>query len=489
MSLKLLAVILVILAVPLPCWSSPLASPGDRVLRQDVQLLRGYGVIQGPVDAWPLSWAQLGDSLTARTPDDRLPKHAEAAARRLLGERPPADVVRLQSVAAFTNQRSLIFGFNGGARNDVDLNVSAQRTWSRATTRLTMGYRSGDGSDTIVLDGSYLSLNLGNWILYGGALDRWYGPGWDAGLVLSRNARPVPGVGFFRSVPSRSKPGILRWMGPWRFDAFVGLLGGDRSDFAHPLNMNLRLSLQPLSRFDIAISRGFMLCGKGRPCGPEEWIRSLVATFDLDNPGTDEDPSNQNASLAVSYTFLPGAVQLTPILEWYFEDEFDFMSILLGTRLLVPAGEGTWRFQLEYSDTYANRILGILDSSWWVPTPGKTYHHFIYNDGYTHRGEVIGHPMGGDGRLVTVEAAIVGRSGWSLVSRLRHVDIRIDPLSESEPIFRETTVVELGSEFALGESRVGVNVRWMEEDPFATERNLNVWEVEAAYRARIDVGP
>jgi hypothetical protein len=488
-----LSVVLLVLAAVSPCRSNPLVDPGDGVLRQDVQLLHGYGLIRGPVDAWPLSWAQVGDSLDARAADDRLPPHIRAAARRLLGERPPADAWRLEARGGFTTQRSLIYGFDGGARRDVDVAASVQRTWRGTTGRLALNYRSRDGDDQLVLDGSRLSVGVGNWILYGGAPERWYGPGEDAGLVLSRNARPIPGVGIIRNVPVRSHHGLIRWMGPWRFEAAVGMLGGDRGDFAHPLNVNLYLSFEPWSRFDVAVARGIMICGEGRPCGLGDWLRSLVGVFDLDNQSgnakdsdTFTDPSNQNVSLSVAHTFLPGALQLSPYVEWFYEDEIDKLSVLFGTRLLGPARGGAWRGRIEYSDTYANRILGFLDSPWFVPTAGNTYGHYIYTDGYTFHGETIGHSLGGDGRLVTVEAALVGASGWSLLSRFRYADVR--PVRGGDPFFRDTFVVELGAQVPVRKNRVGVALRWMEDDPFAPEGEGGVWQVEAAYRLRIDAG-
>jgi hypothetical protein len=43
-------------------------------------------------------------------------------------------------------------------------------------------------------DGSYLGVNFGNFMLSAGLMERWWGPGWDGGLILSTNARPIPSV-------------------------------------------------------------------------------------------------------------------------------------------------------------------------------------------------------------------------------------------------------------------------------------------------------
>ncbi len=41
-------------------------------------------------------------------------------------------------------------------------------------------------------DGSYLGVNVGNFMLSAGYIERWWGPGWDGSLILSTNARPIP---------------------------------------------------------------------------------------------------------------------------------------------------------------------------------------------------------------------------------------------------------------------------------------------------------
>ncbi len=42
-------------------------------------------------------------------------------------------------------------------------------------------------------------VRLGNWNISAGAIDRWWGPGWEGSLILSNNARPVPSIGIDRN--------------------------------------------------------------------------------------------------------------------------------------------------------------------------------------------------------------------------------------------------------------------------------------------------
>jgi len=370
-------------ALAVPATGTPLAPVGELGVRRDLDLLWEAGAAPGPVWAWPMSWDALDAATGPAAPDDAggaTPAWVTAAARRLRQRMPGADRWRLEALAWLATDRNLLYGFDGGARRDVDLRLTGERTWNRTTVSLAVGYRNDEhGAGQVVLDGSYLSQGLGNWVVYGGAAERWYGPGLDAGLVLSRNARPVPGVGVFRDVPRRSHHALLRWMGPWRVDAFLGVLEGPRPDFRNPLLLNLHWSLQPWPRLNLAFTRGIMICGEGRPCGVDTWLRALFGVFDLDNTGDPGDASNQTASVSLAYAFPVGAGHLTPYTEFYIEDEIKFFSVAAGARAAGPLGDRghAWRARAEYCDTYANRSFGTGDSDWLPVRPGVTYRHYV----------------------------------------------------------------------------------------------------------------
>src|SRR5699024_2183634 len=71
-------------------------------------------------------------------------------------------------------------------------------------------------------DGSYLGVNVGNFMLSAGFVERWWGPGWDGSLILSTNARPIPSVTLERNYTDPFKSRWLSWIGPWRASIAVG---------------------------------------------------------------------------------------------------------------------------------------------------------------------------------------------------------------------------------------------------------------------------
>ena len=125
-----------------------------------------------------------------------------------------------------------------------------------------------DASDdeTFRLDGSDFTVRWGNWLFSANQLDRWWGPGRDGSLILSTNARPMPAC---RSTGCDSDPfdfPVLRWLGPWRFTAFLSVMEGERADVDHPLFMGMRVSFKPLPILEFGLSRTAQFCGEGRPC-------------------------------------------------------------------------------------------------------------------------------------------------------------------------------------------------------------------------------
>ena len=60
------------------------------------------------------------------------------------------------------------------------------------------------------LDGSYVGFTVGNFMVSYGAMDRWWGPGWDGSLILSNNARPMPSLTIERNYSDASRWPVLR---------------------------------------------------------------------------------------------------------------------------------------------------------------------------------------------------------------------------------------------------------------------------------------
>ena len=203
---------------------------GDSALRSDVQYLVDSGVIDVVLTSWPIPSADIAWALE----NVKAREHLSAGQRAAIG--------RLQRrLSVFRRDAFRISGHVSGAANPIELRTfentpreeaeiggTVSDAGERFAGRLAVQWvHDPDDDKSIRLDGSYGSMRLGNWLLTLGALDRWWGPGWDGSLLLSNNARPVPAVALDResSRPFESK--WLSWIGPWRFSTFM-LKNGDR---------------------------------------------------------------------------------------------------------------------------------------------------------------------------------------------------------------------------------------------------------------------
>src|SRR3546814_7216771 len=78
----------------------------------------------------------------------------------------------------------------------------------------------------------------------------WWGPGNSGSLLFSTSARPFPKIGFKRLAAHPIDFPVLRWLGPWRFDMFVGDLG-NRRDFDNTKVIAMRFDFAPAPGLEI----------------------------------------------------------------------------------------------------------------------------------------------------------------------------------------------------------------------------------------------
>ena len=99
-----------------------------------------------------------------------------------------------------TNQPSTLRGFADTPREEGELALRA--SWLSDHFALNLRARcvaDPDDDKKFRADGSYLGVNVGNFMISAGFMERWWGPGWDGSLILSTNARPIPSLTLERN--------------------------------------------------------------------------------------------------------------------------------------------------------------------------------------------------------------------------------------------------------------------------------------------------
>ena len=462
------------------------APVGDNNLRRDVELLKTYNIIQGPVNTWPMSWRQITSNINISM-EQTFPAHVTRAIERVRSKIPNRGF-RGSASLRYTNEPSLIRGFGDTARSDADMTVSAGLTEEAIDINVSVNYRNNVNFDNnnINFDNSYIATNLGNWSLYAGAIDRWWGPGQENTLLLSSNARPMISAGLRRIDPKPFRTKWLSWIGSWTWDMFVSNMGKNRH-IPDALTAGMRLGFEPINNFEVGLSRTMQLCGVERPCSADTWARSIIGIWDLDNTGTVNEPGNQLASIDLSYSFKFDDKNIKIYAEGTAEDEWKILpyqfSRLIGSTISLPVGEAgsNLKLNLELSDSgdvrawfFGKRRAGIM------------YDHHIYRTGHRYDGRTLGHSLDNDSKLAMASATYTLSTGenYGIIFRMATVNTDNTPKNIISAESQKYYNVELlaSKPFKFGQIEVNMNMQskavTLTQDTIPAFVGMLIWKID-----------
>jgi hypothetical protein len=278
--------------------------------------------------------------------------------------------------------------------------------------------------DEVRPDGTYLGIALGNWMVTAGWQERWWGPGRDGSMILSTNARPMPGLGLQRiaSVPFKTK--WLSWMGPWTFATFMNQMDDERV-VKDGLLFGMRGSFRPTPNIEIGLSRTAQWCGDGRPCDLKTFLRLLNGN---DNRGAnvepEDEPGNQLGGIDIRWS-LPKQTPVAVYMQWISEDtrrtgfSFHLWTKQLGIEHWGQFGDFLHRTHFEITNSSCHK--GALGEG--SPVANCAYEHSIFQTGYRYNGRSIGHSGDGDTLSYSLGSTLVQSAGHSFNVSLRYMEI------------------------------------------------------------------
>jgi hypothetical protein len=408
-------------------WSDPWLAPGDEGIRNDVQLLADAGIVRGPTTTWPMSWPDIARDV-AGADESGL---SEDVANALLRVR------RLSRVAAArgysgagvrvraAHEPAELRSFVDAPREEGEIGLRA--SWMSDHIALNLqGAVVADADDGKKLraDGSYLGVNIGNFMVSAGYMERWWGPGWDGSLILSTNARPIPSVTLERNYTDPFKFPLLRWIGPWRASIALGQAESGGVALADVRFLAARVAFKPRPWLELALTRTAQWCGEGRSCTLATF-RDLLLGQDnqLDNGSPSEQPGNQMAGYDVRIRSPWRALPVAFYAQMIGEDEAGGLPSkflgLMGVETWMSTSIGSLRLRGEYADTTC--VFTRAD-----PEFSCAYRNALFPQGYTHRGRVIGHSMDNDSRMTSAAALLVRPDGDVLGLTVRKLEINRD---------------------------------------------------------------
>ena len=467
-------ILLLLTCFVLAAQADPLAGPGDMRLRHDIRLLVDEGVIDMPMNTWPIPWGDILDQLS-RSAVGELSPTCVAAVRRLREraswELDAAGDWYLTGWATAAVEPRVIRTFEDTPREELEAGVAFSWTGERFTVNLSGTYANDPVDEKEFRpDDTYVGMAVGNWMVSAGWQQRWWGPGNDASSILSSNARPRPGLTLQRNLSTPFATKWLSWLGPWNLTTFMEYLDDERVT-ADPLLWGFRFGFRPLKGLEINVTRTAMWCGEGRPCGFSTFLDVLKGK---DNQGQnttpDDEPGNQLAGYDIRWS-LPNNIPVALYMQWTAEDNRP-NGIPLGS-LLRMVGAEYWgvigglshRTHLEVADTIAREGgLGFSDKK-----PNTAYNHPLYPTGYRYNKRVLGHSIDGDGQSYSIGSTLVQSAGhtWNLSLRYMRINrIGTDPRHSISATPQDRADIQLSHEriTRFGRFHIGAGYSYLDDE-------------------------
>ncbi|MBS0373485.1 MAG: hypothetical protein JSR73_02825 [Proteobacteria bacterium] len=406
----------------------PFLAPGDSRLRHMVSLEAdtNEGLLQ---TTWPLPTAALAD-------DER---------DKLRGYDQPGSASDAGWFLSAAEKPSLLRTFSDTPREQGEAGVQAgwaAGDYAGGAFRISYAVRPQDGMH-FRFDGTYVAWRYSNWWVSVGLQDRWWGPGWDGSLILSNNARPMPGIGIERASMKPFETRWLSWLGPWHFVTFLNHMENHRPDFNNTLFWGARFTAAPARGLEIGLSRTAEFCGQGHSCGLGTFWDMLIAKSNREiNPTVDNNPDQahllaRKQSAQVMATDVRWHVGSTPFSVYWQQlgEVFDDHNLrprqtlqLFGLEFASwGTAEGRARTFLEFADTACG---SVSFSSTDTPNYGCAYEKDTWRAGYRYYGRVIGDSMDRDGRRITLGGVLIDRQQRSWELRFRHFDLNRGNIAE-----------------------------------------------------------
>jgi len=377
-----------------PAMATPWVDTQDNYLRQSLQSLAQAGLLSGPVNTYPIMWKNIAidlnriDSAALSPALQFAVAHLRSALNANRQQRQSG--LKLKANSATANHQY----FGETYVEDAAASLFHEVQTDTVAGRLQLNQRQVDDDSkeqASTLDGSYLALIRGNWVLQLDQTSVWWGPGQQSSLLLSNNARPLPSIRLTRHGWQADERSWLHWLGPWSATTFLGY-GQHHSVVPQTRYWGGRLTLRPVHALELGASRVIQWGGEGRSNG----FSTLWDLVSYDK--RDEIPADQRAAVDAAYHLQLGNFPLTLYTELADDDNQsgtpDALLQLWGVRSYFGDAAGIHTVNIEYSDTY-------LQCAEQLDAGACAYQGDVYAEGYRRYGRFIGSGYGADAEVLS----------------------------------------------------------------------------------------
>ncbi len=276
---------------------------------------------------------------------------------------------------------------------------------------------------------TYAAASVAGWNLTFGKQSLWWGPGEGGPLLFSDNAEPVY---MFRAsrVEPFTLPSVLHWLGPMKWDLFVGKLSGNAFP-PRPLLHGETISFKPTPNLELGFSRVAEFGGVGRPLTAGAIFHSYTGFFQSSALyGPAENPGKRMGGFDFSYRVPFVRNWLTVYAGSLSDDDPSPLGnpprSAYDPGIYMPRLPGLPKLDFRFEAVYTN-----------LPTPGSAGGHFVYYDSfyhdlYTNKNNIIGSWIGREGQGMQAWSTYWFSSRNSLQFGFRHARVAKDFIPSGE---------------------------------------------------------
>lgn len=419
--------------------AAPWVETDDLALKNDIQFLADTGIIKAPVTTYPLMWNAIMPDVN-RADLQPLTNAQKTAVSNVIRHfkfiNKKANVSRVELYAATDERRFTSFANSNYDQGNI--NISQEYLGDNLAGKIQVNYRAGldenngiNQGNEFTLDGSYLAYKMGNWVVTGGAIDRWWGPGIDTSLILSTNARPLPALSITRDRSTAFETPWLSWLGPWTLTSQMAQLESERT-IPNALLWSSRATIRPFRGLELGTSWSLQWGGEGQPGSIKDFFDIIFGGIECANgePNCDESNNTHSGNHLAGYDIrwsdtlfdVPYALYTQVIGEDGSNNNgiITDKASMYGAELRFSLFEHRFLTNLEFTDTQVS-CASAEDTS-----QNCFYEHNLYNSGYRYYRRTIGSTYESDAQSLVLTVLTQFKSGNSLQVKLRKADLNTD---------------------------------------------------------------
>src|SRR5919108_556061 len=271
---------------------------------------------------------------------------------------------------------------------------------------------------------TYIGFNVADWQISYGQESEWWSPNESGPLLFSDNAFPIRTFHINRVSPFHL-PGLLRFLGPTRWDAFFGTLQGHQTT-PGPFFHGEKISFKPTCNLEFGFSRTVVLGGAGLPITLDRLIRSYFSATSSNNETPATDPGKRTGGFDFRYR--------VPLLRDWLTIYADSLANDDPSPLAAPRRAGiNPGIYISHFPKLAKldlRVEAPLTDVVALKSPGQyIYWDHFYHDLYTNRGFLMGNWVGRDGAGIQATSSywLSGRNAIQFGYRHAKVDALFVP--------------------------------------------------------------